>query len=212
MRKFLLTIAALALAAPLSAAPITFHSGDGGDILLSAGALTPITPHAAWGDVSPFAGLPADTARWISYANTGIGGIIAPNAATRTRPDATAVFSRQFVLGGTGQFDLWILTDDTAAVDLIGPGGTTVLFDPFQGQIDPCAPGGTGIPIGCVDADMGHASMTLGPGAYDLRVYAFQTNRDVFGAQYAGSVPEPASLMLLGTGLVGLLARRRIRK
>jgi hypothetical protein len=81
--------------------------------------------------------------------------------------------------------------------------------------MDPCAPGGTGEGLGCVQDDMGYAHANLAAGLYTLEVYAFQTNGVVFGAQYAGqieTVPEPGSLMLLGTGVLMLAARSRFRR
>ena len=63
---------------------------------------------------------------------------------------------------------------------------------------------------------MGTATLTnLAPGLYTLQIYAFQTNYDVFGAQYTGriqSVPEPASLTLMGIGVAALAAKRRRRQ
>lgn len=61
-------------------------------------------------------------------------------------------------------------------------------------------------------ADIGHSTVSsLAAGLYTLNLYAFQTNGNVFGAQYAGkleSVPEPGTLLLLGTAAVGFAARR----
>lgn len=134
---------------------------------------------------------------------------------SRTIADATAVFSRSFTIGGPGEFKFWGLADDTATVVLSGPGGySKEFFTAFAQQIDPCAGGGQGNPIGCVEADMGVFSASgLAAGLYTLNVYAFETNDDVFGAQYAGSyseAPEPAFLVLLGSGLLGL--GRRVRR
>jgi hypothetical protein len=209
----------VALAAPVGAAPIVFYTGDGSIVLASSvnpGAITTINPHPAWGDVNTAAGLPLGTADWISYANTGFSvppNVLAPNVVSRTRANATAVFSRPFTGGGT--FKLWILTDDTSAVDLVNLDNallTQTLFEPFPTQVDPCAPGNTGVPIGCVNSAMGVVTTQIPFGNWDLRVYAMQTNNDVFGTQFAASVPEPATMGLFGLAVFGLsgAVRRRL--
>ena len=194
------------------AALINYASGDGANEMNSvSGANVNITPHAAWGDVG-------GGASWISYANTGAGGIIAPNAASRTRPDATALFTE--TLGFIDAISLNVLGDDTVTVDLVNLTTMTItnLFTAFAGQVNPCAPGGTGVPVGCVNADMGIVALgAIDPGNYELRFYAFQTNADVFGVQYSGqyntvdSVPEPFGVGLLALGLLGIggITRRR---
>ena len=179
------------------ASTIQFWTGDTQESV-TPGVVTPITPHGAWGDVSDNAGLAAGTAQWISYANTGIGGIVAPdisdpdnngNNNDRFIGNQTALFSRTLLIGGAGDFDLWVLADDTATVVLNGPGGySNTLFTASTQQVNPCAPGDSSdAGLGCVESSMGHASLTGLTGLYTLSVYGFQTNGDVFGIQYAGS-------------------------
>jgi hypothetical protein len=214
VRACALMVAALSCA-QLEAAPITFHSGDGGDIANGSAAVL-IDPHPLWGDVSAPAGLLPETARWISYTDTGYGRLVAPNADSRDLGHQTAVFSRTFDLLSASSLSLWVLADDTATVRLFGPGGyLKTLFTAYPGQVDPCAPGGTGAGLGCVQADMGWATESnLEAGSYTLEVNAFQTNGNVFGAQYAGTitpVPEPTTLLLMGAGVGALAIRRRFQ-
>jgi hypothetical protein len=218
-KLFLMALGVASLmTSPASALFIQGWSGDGNDILADSvvpGAITQITPHSVWGDVNAAAGLAAGTAKWISYGNTGIGGSQSPNSVgARVPGNETAQFQRTFSLATPSEFSLWILADDTAEVTLTGPGGTQTLITAYPGLVHPCAPGGTGLGLGCLQADMGVVQELLAAGDYVLDIYAFQLGGSVFGAQYAfqaeGSVPVPLpeTIVLLVMGLVGLATVR----
>jgi hypothetical protein len=205
--------------APAGADPITFYTGDGGD-MVGEGSAVNILPHPAWGDVSEYAGLAAGTAKWISFVNSGYGGIVVPNVESRELGGQTSTFTRTFNFLSETTMKLWVLADDTAIVRLLGPNGyVNTLFSAYPGQVDPCAPGGSGRGLGCVQADMGSVTVAgLTAGLYTLEVSAFQTNGYTYGAQYAGTiesasitaVPEPGTALLLGLGLgVAAIGRRR---
>ena len=165
-------VASLMATASASAATISFYTGDTFDTLVDSvapGAITNITPHSVWGDVSDDAGLPTlGTAQWISYTNTGLGsnGLVETVAPNAENPDsdnvldiseATAVFARSFTIGGPGDFNFWILADDTATVVLSGPEGDTLfLAPPRNSQVHPCM----GSVIGCLEKDMGIKHLT----------------------------------------------------
>ena len=208
----IVAVASLMATASASAATINFFTGDGGDLGF---ANVPLTPHPAWYDVNNAAGLPSGTSRWISYEDTGIGGVVAPNSPDANSnnvldiSEATAVFAREFAISGPGDFNLWILADDTATVVLSGPGGNTTLFTaPLRNsQVHPCM----GSVIGCLEDDLGikHLDRTDPRRLHSDRVRVSNrcgrlrhpVRRQLLAGSDNGGGPGPPA----GTGLAGAL-------
>jgi hypothetical protein len=198
------------------AARIDFASGDNSNEFNAAGTNVTINVHPAWQPNNP------DGGKWISYGDTGSPGSVQvsnvdqnwfpffPSAVFFEVIDLTGVFSVESA-------DVHVWADDTAGVYIYQEFSLDLLTiqEPNPEQGTHCADG----PIGCTRGNGLHVSNFgeyLAPGQNNILIFAaYQRDGGPFGILYEGSIsfdetkdpcatPEPASLGLLGSALVGL--------
>ena len=155
---------------------------------------------------------------WISYAQTGYGGVIAPDTTltgnTITGPP-TAVFTETFTIP-VGQISIasssvsfW--ADDTAAIYLDSNPIPLIGLAPVARDTWCLAAAISCQPIRGASVDLSG----LGAGTHTLTIQAYQIFDNTFGVLYEGNVitadlPEPGTFTLLpfGATILALLRRR----
>jgi hypothetical protein len=195
---------ALLAGAEASAAPLVFFGSDGGaGETNSLGDTIAISKHPGWAN-------PYDGTSWVSYGNTGDPG----SPGYFVPPNGTVVsFYDSFFLPSATDVTGWlrVMADDSTGVYVNG-----TLLMPEASQVGNTYGTCSDKPIGCLDSTAVVLNITplLQQGNNNLLFNVAQRHGSSLGLNYFGEVnqvPEPASMMLIGTGLLGIAARARKR-
>jgi hypothetical protein len=214
---------ALLFAGTASADLLHIDSGAGlqyclGDVTVAASlpcateaphtATVTITPHPAWEQNNPAnPGDPSDhSAVWISYKASGYGDSEFQASMGET-PVVTILYP---FTSEQGRLLLRVWADDTAKVVLDPP--ATGLIEPVFAQ-NVCS----GAPVGCRPEDGAFFDLPISGGSHMLAFVMYQvgtggdSTSNPFGLLFTGaSVPEPGTLLLLGSALLLLGAKRTL--